>query len=106
MPDKNKMKHFLCLLLLFSSSAFAQDDDGPLISDTAYIYRSLSAALENPDKVFRLNLSKHKLKVFPADIFKLKNLRDLDLSRNRIDSVPAEIGTLQNLQRLNLSNNK
>lgn len=77
----------------------------PLISDTAYIYRSLSVALANPEKVFRLNLSKHKLKIFPQDIFKLKNLRELDLSKNKIDSIPDEIGTLTNLQRLNLSSN-
>jgi Leucine-rich repeat (LRR) protein len=100
------MKHCLLVLLLFSSYAFAQKDDGPLIDDTAYIYRSLSAALENPEKVYRLNLSKDRLKVFPADIFKLKNLRDLDMSRNKIDSVPPAIGALSNLQRLNLSNNK
>ncbi len=100
------MKHFLLFLLLISSSAFAQKDDGPAIDDTAYIYRSISAALENPEKVYRLNLSRHKLKVFPSDIFKLKNLRDLNLSRNKLDSVPPEIGTLVNLQRLNMANNK
>lgn len=100
------MKKFLSIILLFiASSAFAQEDDLPLISDSAYIYRSLSVALANPEKVFRLNLSKHKLKVFPPDIFKFKNLRELDLSKNKIDSIPDEIGTLTKLQRLNLSNN-
>jgi len=100
------MKHFLFIILLFSCPAFAQKDDGPAIDDTVYIYRSLGAALEHPEKVYRLNLSKDRLKVFPADILKFTNLRDLDLSRNKLDSLPVEIGTLVNLQRLNLSNNK
>jgi len=99
------MKRLLFLLVLFYASAFAQENDLPLVSDTAYIYRSISAALQNPDHVYRLNLSKTKLKIFPPDIFKFKNLRELDLSHNKIDSLPAAIGTLTQLERLNLSSN-
>src|SRR2546425_3369319 len=95
-------KNFVHILFFFSMFAQAQEPSVQLIDDTNYIYRSLSAALVNPDIVFRLNLSKHKLKEFPADIFKFKNLRELDLSHNKIDSIPAKIGTLYNLQRLNL----
>jgi Leucine-rich repeat (LRR) protein len=99
------MKRLFILLTLFISHAASAQDDAVLIDDTAYVYRSLSVALANPDKVYKLNLSKHKLKAFPPDIFKLKNLRDLDLSKNKIDSLPKEIGTMANLERLNLSNN-
>lgn len=97
------------LLFLFISAfhvAHAQDEPSvQLIDDTMYIYRSISVALQNPDKVYRLNLSKTRMKDIPADVFKFKNLRELDLSRNRIDSIPAAIGDLQNLTSLNLSSN-
>ena len=100
------MKYLLAIFwLCLTFPAFAQENNQPLIEDSAYIYRSLSAALENPDRVYRLNLSRHKLKIFPPDILKLYNLRELDLSRNKLDSIPKEIGKLSNLQRLVLSNN-
>lgn len=95
----------ILLFIFFSNALLAQEQSQPLIDDTAYIYRSLSAALANPERVYRLNLSHHRLKNFPADILKLTNLRDLDLSKNKLDSIPNEIGTLTNLERLNLSNN-
>ena len=97
---------FLILFFLIGSQVWAQDEPSTkLITDTNYIYRSLSMALQNADNVYRLNLSKTKLKDVPADVFKLKNLRELDLSRNKLDSVPAAIGTLTNLRSLNLSSN-
>src|SRR5207248_1866639 len=73
------------------------------LPDTNYVYRSLAAALADSDHVYRLNLSRKKLKAFPAEIFRLKNLQDLDLSHNKIDSIPKEISSLTQLQRLNLS---
>ncbi len=100
------MKYLFIAFLFLNSHVFAQDEPSvQLIDDTNYIYRSISVALLNPDKVFRLNLSKTKLKAFPADIFKFKNLRELDMSKNRIDSIPHEIGTLAMLTSLNLSGN-
>ena len=100
------MKKIPIIFFILSFSAlFAQENNQQLITDSNYIYRSLSVALTNPDLVYRLNLSKRKLKVFPADILKLKNLVELDLSHNRIDSLPKEIGSLTNLQHLNISNN-
>src|SRR5438046_1177608 len=98
-----KLPHFI--LFFFTVHVFAQETKLTLIDDTSYIYRSLSVALANPEKVYKLNLSHHKLKIIPPDIFKLKNLRELDLSHNKIDSVPPEIGTLTALKRLNLSSN-
>jgi len=95
----------LLLFFVCSFAAASAQENTVLVADTAYIYRSLSVALANPDQVYILNLSRNKLKTFPAGILKLKNLRELDLSHNKIDSLPDEIGTLTNLQRLNLSNN-
>jgi Leucine-rich repeat (LRR) protein len=77
-----------------------------VLNDTTYIYRSLASALENPDKVFRLNLSKKQFAVFPEDVLKFKNLEELDLSKNKIKELPAGIGTLTHLKKLNLSMNK
>ncbi len=100
------LKYTLVIFLFISQFVFAQDEPSvQLIDDTNYIYRSISVAIQNPDKVFRLNLSKTKLKAIPADVFKFKNLRELDLSKNRIDSIPSAIGELINLTSLNLSNN-
>jgi Leucine-rich repeat (LRR) protein len=80
--------------------------NGQVLNDTTYIYRSLSSAMENPSKVFRLNLSKKQYKEFPHEIFQFKNLRELDLSKNKIQTLPPEIGNLTNLQKLNMANNK
>jgi Leucine-rich repeat (LRR) protein len=90
-----------CFFFLSLQHTFAQ-----VINDTAYVYHSISAATQNPEKVFKLNLSKRKLKTFPQEIFQFRNLRELDLSRNKFDSIPKELGSLKNLVRLNLSNNK
>ena len=100
----NMKKHIFFLFIFFTSIVFAQEQS-PLIEDKNVIYRSLHEALANPEIVYRLNLSRTKLKKFPVDIFKLKNLRMLDLSRNKLDSLPKEIGSLTNLEWLNLSSN-
>lgn len=99
-------KYFLFFFLFIPRLAGAQDEPSvQLIDDTNYIYRSVSMALQNPERVYRLNLSKTKLKEIPADVFKLTNLRELDLSRNKIDSIPPAIAELASLTSLNLSGN-
>lgn len=70
------------------------------------IYDDLNEALQNPDKVYRLDLSRKKLKTFPMEILKFKNLQELNMSKNKLDSLPEKIGTLTNLQMLNVSGNK
>ena len=65
-------------------------------------YKSLERALQNPDKVYRLNLSGMMMTELPADIAKLKNLQYLDLSFNQLDSLPKELCTLNNLETLNV----
>lgn len=73
---------------------------------SAPIYDNLEEALKNPNSVYRLSLRGKKLKVFPAEILKFKNLQELDLSKNKLDSLPNEIGDLVNLQVLDISSNK
>lgn len=74
--------------------------------DVDYIFRSLSAAKENPEMVYHLKLSKKKLEEFPENLNQFKNLKTLDLSKNKISMLPAEIGELQNLEQLNFERNK
>src|SRR3569832_13138 len=97
------MRQFLIILLILK---LAFPSSAQIANDTTYVYRGLASAMESPDKVFRLNLSKKQYTEFPMDVFKFKNLEELDLSKNRISEVPKEIGTLKNLKKLNLSYNK
>lgn len=64
---------------------------------------SLDSALKHPDKIIKLVLRKQKLKKFPEQIFKLKNLQYLDLSKNNIREIPEGIGELTQLQILIVS---
>jgi len=69
-------------------------------------YFSLQDALLQPDSVYKLTLSKKKLKEVPTAIFQFKNLQILNLSKNAIKIIPTEISQLQNLQDLNFSANE
>ena len=96
---------FPCCLLLLPIAAFPQLLDSAQFH-SATIYTNLNEALKNPEIVYRLNLSRKKLKIFPMEILKFKNLQELDLSKNKFDSLPEQIGLLTNLQILNVSGNK
>lgn len=69
-------------------------------------YSSLEEALKTPDQVKSLTLGWQKLKVFPQDILRLKNLQRLSLKNNFLSSLPTNINELQQLERLNLANNQ
>ena len=53
--------------------------------------RSMSEALANPEKVYKLRLRNSKTRVLPSTIGELINLRVLDISGSRIKSIPPEI---------------
>jgi len=59
------------------------------------VWKSLSEALQKPDSVFRLDLSKHKLKEVPPEVFQLTELRELNLSRNHLTEIPENITNFQ-----------
>jgi len=105
------MKHFNKLITFFLACMFAmQSLFAQTLLDSAVllqqrVYKNLTVALQNPDSVFILDLSRKKLKEVPADVFKLKNLQVLDLSRNDIKELPASINQLVNLQKLIMANN-
>lgn len=104
------MKLFIKTLLLFvlillPSFLFAQLLDTVTLMAQP-VYDNLNEALQHANVVYKLNLKGKKMKVFPIEILKLKNLQELDLSKNKLDSLPEKIGTLTNLQVLDVSNNK
>ena len=86
----------LCLTAVVVLSANAQ---------RGRVYTSLDD-ITTPDSVYSLSLKRKKLKEFPLEILKLRNLEHLDLSHNKMHSIPKEIGTLTNLVTLNLDYNR
>jgi Leucine-rich repeat (LRR) protein len=99
------------IVLVFIFCVLASQSIGQTLLDTLALknqktFKSLAAASNQPDSVFKMDLSKQKLKDFPVEIRKFKNLQVLNLSRNRLRDVPAWIGELKNLQKIDLSNNK
>ena len=62
--------------------------------------------MEEPNAVYKLDLSKNKLKEFPLEILVFKNLNWLSLYKNKLTIIPEAIRELVFLQDLNLSNNR
>jgi len=65
-------------------------------------YYSIAEALEEPDKVVKLDIAMLKLTSISNDIGKLVNLECLDLSFNRISTLPAEFAQLKKLRVLDM----
>lgn len=74
--------------------------------DTCRVFRDLGRAIQTPEEVYRLDLTKTKLKEFPKEIFLFRNLQELRLDRNRIKSIPDRVGELRYLQILSAEKNK
>jgi len=68
-------------------------------------FRSIAEALQNPDEVTTLFLSRVDYKQFPAEIFKLKNLKVLSMFGNNLKFLPKNIHELENLEELMISGN-
>lgn len=102
------MKKLLFLLLLFSIKISVAQEAALLDSVALSTYEEftdLDSARRNPDAVVKLVLRKKKLKDFPKQILKFKNLQYLDLSKNSIKELPDSIITLKKLQVLIVSRN-
>ncbi|MBL7894612.1 MAG: leucine-rich repeat domain-containing protein [Bacteroidia bacterium] len=95
------------LILIFAVLFFAFNGKAQLLDSLELAHAdectSLDSALKHPDKIIKLVLRKQKLKKFPEQIFKLKNLQYLDLSKNNIREIPEGIGELTQLQYLAVS---
>lgn len=98
------MKKLLLIFLFFIPVLLTAQESEE--DERDIVYTSLEEAMKNPEKVYRLKLSKEKLEKFPVEIFKMTNLVELDLSRNKITEIPEEISALKNLEEINLSRNR
>ncbi|MBL7941309.1 MAG: leucine-rich repeat domain-containing protein [Flavobacteriales bacterium] len=72
---------------------------------TQPVFTSLESAMANPTAVYRLDLTKQKLKDFPPEILGFTNLNELVLDKNKLLTLPEEISSLSNLQRLSVAHN-
>lgn len=68
-------------------------------------YRSIEAALKNPEKVYRLDLSNQDINVSSDVWSKFTSLEYLSLRNDHLIEIPEEIGLLPNLKTLDLSGN-
>lgn len=92
-PGAMKSILFLLLVLLFQVS-FATK------------VTNLSEIQGKEETITEIDLSNKGLTVFPAEIWKCKNLQKLNLSQNGLVSIPIEITELKQLKSLNLSKNQ
>ena len=69
------------------------------------VYANITEALKNPDKVYKLDLHKKKLKEIPKEVFTFKNLQELNLSKNKINKIPKDIEFLTKLEVFDISSN-
>lgn len=97
---------FIAFLFLTRSSSYGQNNSAEIENiGSKPVFTSLSKALRNADKVYKLNLSNKELKEFPIEILKLKELRYLSLDSNQLSNIPPQINELQKLKYLSLSHN-
>jgi Leucine-rich repeat (LRR) protein len=92
----------LCFFLIIQKVS-AQDSDSSLFTKN---FTNLNEALNNPDKVFRLDLSNQILNNAQIEsIAKFKNLIFLNLKNDHLKEIPKSISVLSNLKILDLSGN-
>lgn len=96
---------FAFLLVLATGQAKAQLLPHQAL-DSVRTFHSLERALLVPDSVYRLDLSRKKLREVPEAVRQLKNLNALDLGRNKLKELPAWMNELQYLQEFYAGRNK
>ncbi len=105
------MNRYLLYLLTYAFTICFFRCEGQNLLDSLQLsqqknYRSISDAMQVPDSVFKLDLSRQKRKIVPEEIRKFKNLQVLKLSHNQLREIPEWIGDFKNLQLLDLGYNK
>ncbi len=68
-------------------------------------FKSLEEALENPENVYRLDLSDQEIQIPNTEWSKFTNLEYLSLKNDHLKQIPPGIGNLRNLKVLDLSGN-
>ncbi|MEM8523171.1 MAG: leucine-rich repeat domain-containing protein [Bacteroidota bacterium] len=74
---------------------FIKDD---VVKEDMIIAKSIKEALQNPEKVYELNLRNTRTNHLSSNIRKLKNLRVLDISGSFIPFIPPEIEDCKHLK--------
>lgn len=90
----------LCVCFLFSLNltSFAQEQE-------LYEWEELRQLVHNPDTIYRISFRKQKMDSLPQEIFRYKNLKELDLSKNHLTRLPLEFASFEKLEKLNLERN-
>lgn len=94
-----------------ANSLAAQEPSRPPASetvgwDTAQVWTDFEAALQRPEQVWRLDLSRNKWKKVDHRLRRFRYLREIILDKNKIDSLPPWMGEFQYLERLSIKANR
>jgi Leucine-rich repeat (LRR) protein len=76
--------------------------------ERAPLYTSLEAALavEDPHTVYRLDLSRQRLKTVPEELARFTELRELRLDRNKLKTLPAFLASFSHLEIFSAEENE
>lgn len=102
---RKKLNYICTLGLMICTLAGFSQMLTPEQVDTCKVFQDLDKALEYPGKVYRLDLTRQRLKSFPEEVLQLPYLHELILDRNKIDSIPASIKKLTYLQHFSIQRN-
>jgi Leucine-rich repeat (LRR) protein len=101
------MRQLLTVFILLALPSLAKSQEVDYASlDTCKVYTSIESALEADGPVYRLDLTRSRLRKLPPELFQLTSLQELILDRNKLKTIPPEIVELKNLQHLSVSRNK
>lgn len=80
--------------------AFTPLEPGDSTWTGAPLYTSLKEALavEDPRTIFRLDLSRQRLRSVPEELARFTELRELRLDRNKLDTLPAFLDRFSHLE--------
>ena len=92
----------VCMLSLLSKAQLLDS----IAIDTMPVFKSMEEAMVNPDRVYRLDLTRDKLEKVPEGIKEFKNLNELILAKNKLLELPDFLVELKFLQRLSVAKNK
>jgi leucine-rich repeat protein SHOC2 len=96
----------LLLVLLVTACTTRAQLLSQTVLDSTREYYSIESAMKEPDKVYRLQLTKKKYKVLPEEIRQFKNLNALDIGKNKLKELPEWLGELVFMQEFHAPQNK